>query len=145
MVIFGLLNPVTFLGSKLDQCQTCGLVGNHLLVRKTYWGHLFWVPVVLLGFKHGMACANCGAWTGIPMLQMRNGMRNQSLPLARVRPDLERMRTQIFDETYRRPTEAELFDRVGVNPRRGAFDLYFKLWPVLVVGLVVLAVIAVLA
>jgi hypothetical protein len=141
VVIFGWLKRVTFLGSKLDQCQNCGVVGDHYLVRNTYWGHVFWVPLLLIGFRHGMACGNCGAWTGISMFAMRKGMRDRVLPLARVRPALGEMQQAILDETYRRPTEAELFDRVGVNPKRGLFDLYFKLWPLLVLALVVAIVV----
>ncbi|MEP7158375.1 MAG: hypothetical protein ABI797_03035 [Chloroflexota bacterium] len=138
MIIFGLLTPVTFLGSKVDQCTHCRQVGSHYLVRKTYWVHIFWVPAVLVGFRHGMVCWECGTWTGIPFLTMRWAMRTGTLPLTRARPDADALRQQIFDDTYRKPSEAELFDGVAVNPKRGAFDLYFKVWPLLVLGVVVL-------
>ena len=32
----------------------CGQVSQHVVGRKTNWGHVFWFPVLFLGFSHGM-------------------------------------------------------------------------------------------
>jgi hypothetical protein len=142
VIIFGWNRQPTILGSKVDQCATCGVTGPHLLVRKTWWVTVFWVPVLLLRFQHGMACAACGAWTGIGFRTMRRAMRTGRLALpGRKRPDALEVRAQITEETGHRPSETELYDTVTVNPRRGAWDLALKLWPLAVVALVVVVVV----
>ena len=82
--IFGWMRRFTVLGVKVDECEKCGQVGQHVVGRMTYWGHLFWIPVVLLGFNHGMACPNCHAWTGIRWRRVRSAMKTGSLPLDRL-------------------------------------------------------------
>ena len=142
MVIYGWTRQPTILGSKVDQCTQCGLTGPHYLIRKTWWVTIFFVPLLFLRFQHGMACANCGLWTGIPWRQVRRGMKDRRLPLAgRKRPDALDVRERVADETGHRPSEAELYDTVEVNPKRGFWDLAVKVWPVAVVALV--AVIAI--
>lgn len=141
MIIFGWSRQPTILGSKVDHCAACAVTGPHLLVRRTWWATIFWVPVLLLRFEHGMACAACGAWTGIGFRTMRRAMKTGLLPLpGRARPNSLDVRERIAEETGHRPSETELYDTVQVNPRRGAWDLALKLWPVAVI-----AVIAVLA
>jgi hypothetical protein len=44
-------------------------------------------------------------------------------------------------EAGKRPTESEVFDTLHRNPHRGTFDLYTKVWPVLVASLLVFAVV----
>ena len=143
MVIWGWTVQPTILGSKLDHCATCGQTGQHLLVRKTTWGTLFWIPFLLVRFQHGMACGNCGAWTGIGFRTMRRAMKGGELALpGRSRPNTLDLRDKIWDETGRRPSEKELYDTVEVNPRRGPWDMALKVWPVLVALLVVAVVVA---
>ena len=73
--IFGWLRRFSVLGVKADECATCGQVSQHVVGRKTHWGHLFWIPVLFLGFTHGMVCSSCGAWTGIPWRQVKGAMK----------------------------------------------------------------------
>lgn len=137
MVIFGWSRQPTILGSKVDQCASCGVTGTHFLIRKTWWATLFWIPVLFLRFEHGMACEACGTWTGIGFLTMRRAMQTRSLPLpGRIRRGTLEIRDQVAEETGHRPSEAELYDTVQVNPKRGFWDLMLKLWPVALVGIV---------
>ena len=63
------------------------------------------------------------------------------MPLALERPSFDDLRDDLWTLTGRRPTEADVFDRLDVNPKRGPWDLYTKAWPFLV-ALLVVAVIA---
>ena len=80
MVIFGWRRFSIILGIKKDECAACGAIGTFALVRTTWWFTLFFVPVVMLRFKHSMICQNCGAGVGIPFLQMWRGLREGRLP-----------------------------------------------------------------
>lgn len=128
MVLGGWRRFAIILGTKMDECASCGVVGEHALVRITWWLHVFWVPIILLRFKHAMVCESCGAQTGIPVLQMLRGVRNRSLPLGRPRPKFEAMPP---DAAGFKPTEAQFFDPVTPNPKRTPGAWYFLVWPVL--------------
>jgi hypothetical protein len=142
VIIFGWTIAPTILGSKVDQCATCGVTGPHMLIRKTWWATVFWIPLLLMRFQHGMACANCGAWTGIGFRTMRQAMKTRTLPLpGRTRSNTLDIRDQIAEETGHRPTEKELYDTVQVNPKRGPWDLAVKVWPILVLAVVAFLVI----
>ena len=80
MVIFGWLRPFTILGLKVDECANCGQVCNHYVGRRVTWGHVFWVPVLFLGFSHGMMCSICGAWTSLSRATVRNAVKTGSFP-----------------------------------------------------------------
>ena len=138
LIFFGWVQPVTWLGAKLDQCTSCAVVGRHLLARRTWWIHLFYLPVAPVRFQHGMICEACGAWTGIPFLRMRAGMQRRQLPLDRLRPATQQLRDQWLADTGRMPTTADLFDQVVVFPKRGFWDAYLKVWPTVVVLFIVL-------
>jgi hypothetical protein len=126
------------LGTKIDECASCGVIGDHILIRNTWWLHIFWAPIILLRFKHSMICGSCGAETGIPFLQMLRGVRNRSLPLNRQRPKFEAMPP---DASGFKPTAAQYFDPVTPNPKRSLGAWYFLIWPVLC-ALVICAVVA---
>lgn len=143
MVIFGWMNPVTVLGWKNDECG-CGVIGTHEVVRKTYWLHVFWIPVLLLGFRHGMICEACGTWTGLSFLQVRSAMKSGQLPLDRARPSFATLRPELADEFGRIPSVAQYFDPLTVYRKRGAFDLYLKVWIGLALVVLVLFVYAIL-
>ena len=87
MIIFGWTRRFTVLGMKLDECANCGSVCEHFVGRKTNWGHVFWIPVLFLGFHHGMICSTCGTWTSIPWNSVRMAMKSGRLPLERPRPN----------------------------------------------------------
>jgi hypothetical protein len=140
-VVIGFRMFPIILGTKMEECAACGHVCQHILVRQTWWGCLFWLPVLLLGFKHSMICGNCGAETGIPFPQMVPGVWSRNLPLARQRPNFESLPP---DELGFKPTPAQYFDPVTPNPKRSLGALYFMLWPVLCAALICILVVRVL-
>ncbi len=143
MILYGYERHGTVLGVKTEQCTTCGVTGPHQLVRKVWWASIFTIPFMPVFFRHGMACGNCGAWTGIRWATMRRAIRNRTLKF----PDRKRTlvweaRQAAADENGMIPTEQEVFDPVVVNPDKGGADKALKLWPVAVVALVVIVGIA---
>jgi hypothetical protein len=138
-VIFGWLRRFTVLGMKLDECAACGQVCQHVVGRKTNWGHVFWIPVLFLGFSHGMICSVCGTWGPLPWRSVREAMKSGVLHLDRARPHAPALlAAAVADEGKPAPTVAAVFDRLLVNPKRGPWDLYLKAWPVLAAALLVL-------
>jgi hypothetical protein len=135
-MIVGWHRFASILGFKTDECTNCGFIGPHALVRKTWWFELFFIPVLLFRFQHGMACTQCGAWTGIPFLELRRGLKSGKLPLARQRPKFEQLPP---DEWGVRPDPATL-DVVTRNPSPGLMNLYTRVWPFLA-GVLIAAVI----
>jgi hypothetical protein len=144
VVIWGWTRIPTFLASKLDECGTCGVIGHHHLVRKASWFTLFWAPVLLLWVSHGLWCNNCGAWTKLSYRQVRGAMKSGTMPLDRARPKFAERRPGMADSWGRMPSVAAYFDPVHVNPKRGASDVYLKVWLVAVVVLVGLVLFAIL-
>jgi len=143
LVIFGWLRRFTILAIKLDECATCGQVCEHVVGRKTNWGHAFWMPVLLLGFSHGMICSTCGAWTPLSWQAVRAGMSSGVLPLSRSRTNAAALLAAAAAQEGAPPLQpAVAFDRLLVNPKRGPWDLYLKAWPVLVAGLLVAGALA---
>jgi hypothetical protein len=143
LVIFGLLRGFTVLGIKLDECPQCGAFCEHVVGRKTNWGHIFWVPFLFLGLTHGMACSACRHWTGIPWRTVRAAMRTGTLPLDRPRPTAQAMlAAQAAEAGEPPPHPAAVFDRFDVNPKRGGWDLYLKAWPMIVAALIAIGALA---
>ena len=137
VILYGWERHATVLGSKIEQCTACNVTGPHGLIRKVWWASLFTIPFMPLRFQHGMACGACGAWTGIPWRAMRAGLQARRLPLPdRRRSGVWEAREAAAVELGHTPTEAELFDTVTVNPKRGGTDLALKAWPIVVVVLV---------
>jgi hypothetical protein len=141
--IFGWLRRFTVLGIKIDECQTCGRVCEHVVARKTRWGHLFWIPVLFLGFEHGMACTACASWTPIPWQSVRAAMKSGLLPLDRRRPNASAALAAegVHDDSSVIPSLA-MFDRLLVNPKRGPWDIYLKACPVLVALILVIGAVS---
>jgi hypothetical protein len=138
-IIFGWMRRFTVLGVKLDECQTCGQVCEHVVGRKTNWFTLFWMPVLFLGFSHGMLCSTCATWTGLSFGAVRDAMRTGRLSLDRQRP----ASTAALEAEGASLVEARAaFDRLLVNPKRGFFDGYLKAWPVLVAALMVVGMVS---
>lgn len=137
LVIFGWMRRFTILGIKVEECAQCGQVCEHVVGRKTNWGHVFWIPVLFLGFEHGMACTTCQAWTGIPWREVRGAMKSGVLRLDRPRPNAPALLAAAAEAGEPPLHPAVVFDRLLVNPRRGPWDLYLKAWPVLVAALLV--------
>jgi hypothetical protein len=127
------------LGIKIDECLKCGTIGQHYLVRRSYWISIFFCPVILLRLKHGMICSTCAEWTGIPMLQMIRGTTSGRLPLNRPRP---RFATAEPDQFGMRPTVADVMDPIKLNTTPRPSAVYVRVWPALA-ALVVVALITV--
>ena len=137
--IFGWLRRFTILGIKFDECQSCGQVCEHVVGRKTHWAHLFWFPVLFLGFNHGMLCSKCGTWTPIPWQTVRRAMKSGVLHLDRPRPNAPELLAAVAAETGEAPPPtAVVFDHLVVNPKRGPWDLYLKAWPVAIAALMLI-------
>ncbi len=136
MVIISWMTRFTVLGVKVDQCQKCGQVCRHVVGRRTRWAGVFWLPLLFLGFSHGMLCSTCGSWTGIPWRQDRAATRTGLLPLSRVRPDAAAVLAAGAAEHEPPLSSAVVFDRMAVSPEKGPWDLYLKAWPLLVAGII---------
>ena len=142
-IIFGWLRRFTILGIKIDECTNCGQVCQHVVGRKTNWGHLFWFPVLFLGFSHGMLCSTCGTWTPLPWQSVRAAMKLGVLPLDRARPNGPALLAAAAAESGEPPLHpSAVFDRLLVNPKRGPWDMYLKVWPVLVAAIWVIGVVS---
>ncbi len=141
LVIFGLLRRVTILGLKFDECSNCGSLCEHVVARKTNWGHVFWVPVLFLGWQHGMLCTSCQTWSGIAWRDVRAAMRSGRLHLDRPRPHTPALLAAAAQESGEAAPDAnQVLDRLVVNPKRGFWDLYLKVWAVAVAVLLVASV-----
>jgi hypothetical protein len=137
LIIFGLVRRFTVLGIKLDDCANCGNVCQHVVGRKTAWGHLFWIPLLFLGFSHGMVCSICKTWTPLPWQTVRKAMKSGVLHLDRPRPHAPVYLAAAAGEGNPPANSTATFDRLIVNPKRGVWDLYLKAWPVAVALLLV--------
>ena len=137
MIIYGWLGRPTLLGTKNDLCATCGVAGPHMIVRVVRWATLFWAPFLPIWISHKLVCGNCGAETKLGWRQTRAGLKSGKLPLPH-RAGFDAYATKVLDETNRRPAESE-FDPITKNPKRDAWDLWLKAWPI-VVALLIAAV-----
>ena len=131
MVIYGVLTSPIVLGAKQDLCATCNVVGPHVILRRVRWVEIFFVPVLPLWMSHRLVCANCGAETKLGFGQVRRALRVGKLPL----PHREKFKAYadgLWNAGERLPAESE-FDPIEKNPRRDAWNVLLKAWPVVVV------------
>lgn len=89
MILIGWMRRATLLGAKFDECRACHRPGPHVLLRKTHWFTVFYIPVVLLWFSHGILCPECGDLESVGFLAMRRAMKTGTMPLGRARPGFE--------------------------------------------------------
>jgi hypothetical protein len=144
VVIFGLETGLTILGHKREECAKCGAIGTHAVVRKSYWIHLFWAPLLLVWVRHGMIYEACGEWTGLSWRQVRRAMKTGVLPLERARPAFAAARPTLADDFGRLPNVAQYFDPFEVNPKRGFWDTYLKLWLGVVIVIIAFFAVAII-
>jgi len=130
VIIYGWLGRPTVLAQKQDLCATCGVLGPHGILRVTRWATLFWVPFMPIWVSHKLVCGNCGAQTKLGWRQVRRAMSSGALPLPH-RLGFDAYAAKVYDATYRRPIETEL-DPIVRNPKRDAWNVYLKVWPILV-------------
>jgi hypothetical protein len=142
VVIVGWLRTFTVLGMKIEECRNCGATCDHVVGRKVNWGTLFWIPLLFLGFTHGMLCTGCGHWTGIPFLKVREAMRSGQLALPRERPAAQQLLAASVEEGQPPLNATAVYDTMLVNPRRGAMDIYLKAYPFIIGGLVLAVALA---
>jgi hypothetical protein len=138
MIIYGWMGRGTLLGTKNDLCQTCHVAGPHAIVRVVRWVTIFWAPVAPIWVSHKLICGNCRAETKLGWRQTRAALRSGRMPLHH-RANFEAFAQKAYDDNYRRPLESE-FDPVTRNPNRDAWNVYLKLWPVIVAVLIVAVV-----
>jgi hypothetical protein len=141
MVIYGWIRRVIWLATKPDLCATEADVVPHDLIRVVSFVHIFWLPILPYRVRHVLVCRGCGAETGIGWREVRAAMASGQLPRP-PRRDWPGHARQVFETTGRTPREAEL-DPIEINPKRGPWDLYLKVWlivvPAAIVGLVILS------
>ena len=134
MIIYGVLTSPIVLGTKQDLCATCNVAGPHVILRRVRWVEIFFVPVAPIWMSHRLVCTNCGAETKLGFGQVRQALSSGKLPLPH-RAKFDEYADALWNDNQRRPSEAE-FDAVEKSPKRSGWNLYLKLWPVLVVVLV---------
>lgn len=131
MLIYGLLTAQTILATKLDLCATCNVAGPHAIIRRTRWIEIFFLPIAPVWVNHRLVCANCGAETKLGFGQVRQALREGKLPLP-PRANFQAYADALYDANERRPYERE-FDPIERNPKRDAWNVLLKAWPVIVV------------
>jgi len=134
MIIYGLATTPIILGAKQDLCATCNVAGPHVILRRVRWAEIFWIPFLPIWVNHRLVCTNCGAETKLGFFQVRRALSSGKLPLPH-RAKFGEYADALWQDNQRRPSEAE-FDAVEKNPKRSGWNLYLKLYPVLVVVLV---------
>jgi len=134
MIIYGLLTSPIILGAKQDLCATCNVAGPHVILRRVRWAEIFFVPVLPVWISHRLVCTNCGAETKLGFRQVSQALGSGKLPLPH-RAKFDEYADALWNDNQRRPSEAE-FDPVERNPKRSGWNVYLKLWPVLVVVLI---------
>ncbi|HEX8026083.1 MAG TPA: hypothetical protein VF484_07760 [Candidatus Limnocylindrales bacterium] len=138
MIVYGWLGRPTVLAEKQDLCATCGVMGPHAIVRIVRWATVFWAPILPIWISHKLICGNCGAQTKLSWGQTRAALRTGRLPMPH-REGFDAHAAKVYDETYRRPVESEL-DPITRNPKRDAWNVYLKAWPI-IVGVLIAAVV----
>jgi hypothetical protein len=143
MVIYGWLRRPIILATKNDLCATCSRVGPHAIVRLVSWIEVFFIPIVPIWFSHQLICGNCGASRKLGRRQVADALKSGRLPLP-ARAEHREYANWAFQETGRSPQESEL-DPIEINPSRGAWDRYLKLWllivPSVIVALVIVSIV----
>jgi hypothetical protein len=64
-LIFGIKRMVRRLGTVFAMCGQCHSPAAQVIVRRSTWFSLFFIPVVPLGSKYVSTCTLCGASTRI--------------------------------------------------------------------------------
>jgi len=59
-IIFGIKRMVRRLATMLAICRTCGTPAAQVIIRRSTWFSLFFIPVVPLGSKYSSTCTLCG-------------------------------------------------------------------------------------
>jgi hypothetical protein len=129
-MIVGWLRRTLPLGQKVDECATCGRIGPHVIVRRTMWFTLFFIPVLLVWVQHRLLCGTCGAESRLSPRQAWGAIRHGRLPLSRPRPNYTVLQ---LDEANGPTDPAALFDPVVPYRERTLMDHYTAAWPVITV------------
>jgi hypothetical protein len=137
VVIYGWVRQPVLLAWKNDLCAACAMTGSHAVVHAVTWISLFFLPILPIWSSHQLICGNCGTSRNLGRRQVGEAMKSGRLPLP-PREGYREFARQAFEETGRSPQESEL-DPIEINPSRGPWDRYLKLWllvvPAVFVGL----------
>jgi hypothetical protein len=63
LVIFGIKRMARRLATVFAVCGQCGSPAAQVIVRRSTWFSLFFIPVIPLGSKYSSTCTLCGAAT----------------------------------------------------------------------------------
>jgi transcription elongation factor Elf1 len=63
LLIFGIKRRMRRLATVFALCAQCGSPAAQVVVRRTTWFSLFFIPVVRLGTKYASTCTLCGMST----------------------------------------------------------------------------------
>jgi hypothetical protein len=63
LVIFGIKRLVRRLATVFAVCGQCGSPAAQVIVRRSTWFSLFFIPVIPLGSKYSSTCTLCGTAT----------------------------------------------------------------------------------
>jgi hypothetical protein len=126
MIIYGLIRKGIVLATKNDLCVTCSTMGSHAILRLVSWIDVFFIPLVPVWSTHRLVCERCGATRKLSRRDVSDAMRSGRLPLP-PRAEFRDYARRAFEETGRSPQETE-FDPIEINPARGPWDRYLKLW-----------------
>jgi hypothetical protein len=142
VIIYGLLRKGIILATKNDLCATCSTMGPHAIVRLLSWIEIFFIPIVPVWASHQLVCGRCGATRKLKRGQVNEALKTGKLPLEH-RETFREYANWAFEETGRSPQESEL-DPIEINPSRGPWDRYLKLWllivPAAFVGLLIVGI-----
>ena len=141
MIIYGWIRPTILLAFKNDLCVTCGVAGQHAIVRRVSWISIFFVPILPIWINHRLVCGNCLAETKLGFRQVRAALKSGKLPLA-PRANYPAYAQALYDANERRPAEVE-FDPIEKNPKRGGWQAYTWVWTIgagVLLALVVLGI-----
>jgi hypothetical protein len=141
VIIYGWIRPAILLAVKNDLCATCGVAGQHGIVRRMHWAEVFFVPVLPFWVSHRLVCGNCGAETKLGYRQVRAALSSGKLPLG-PRPGFPAYAQALWEANERKPSEVEL-DPIERNPTRSGWQTYTRLWTAAAGVLAALLVIAV--
>jgi hypothetical protein len=136
LILIGVRTWIHMLGTKLEECLQCGVIGQHLLIRRSEWFTIFFIPILPLGIRYGLTCVACKKWTKIPRGQMTRGIREGRLPLDTPRPKFDATEP---DYMGNKPTAAQFLDPIVRNDKTTLSYLYMRIWPALA-GVAVVAI-----
>jgi zinc-ribbon family len=94
LVIFGIKRLVRRLATMFAVCGQCGSPAAQVIVRRSTWFSLFFIPVIPLGSKYSSTCTLCGTATrldkdqALHMVELAQQVSNRSPGTAVPQPEV---------------------------------------------------------